>query len=85
MKKINIEIATKNIKIILFFAYLLVYYIFGADTEKVKYSEIILLLFMGLEFLNILKTKKNKILYSHYNCFCICFLLFFIKFLGNKF
>ena len=48
MKKINIEIATKNIKIILFFAYLLVYYIFGADTEKVKYSEIILLLFMGL-------------------------------------
>lgn len=60
MKKINIEIATKNIKIILFFAYLLVYYIFGADTEKVKYSEIILLLFMGLEFLNILKTKKIK-------------------------
>ncbi len=84
MKKINKEIATKNIKIILFFAYLLVYYIFGADTEKVKYSEIILLLFMGLEFLNILKTKKIK-LYSHYNCFCICFLLFFIKFLGNKF
>lgn len=60
MKKINIEEVTKNIKIILFFAYLLVYYIFGADTEKVKYSEIILLLFMGLEFLNILKTKKIK-------------------------
>lgn len=60
MKKINIEIATKNIKIILFFAYLLTYYMFGADSEKVKYSEIILLLFIGLEFLNILKTKKIK-------------------------
>lgn len=60
MKKIDIEIATKNIKIILFFAYLLTYYMFGADSEKVKYSEIILLLFIGLEFLNILKTKKIK-------------------------
>ena len=79
MKKINIEIATKNIKIILFFAYLLVYYIFGADTEKVKYSEIILLLFMGLEFLNILKTKKIK----YYIPIIIVFAFAFYCFLSN--
>ena len=79
MKKINIEIATKNIKIILFFAYLLVYYIFDADTEKVKYSEIILLLFMGLEFLNILKTKKIK----YYIPIIIVFAFAFYCFLSN--
>lgn len=70
MKKINIEITTNNIKIILFFAYLLMYYIFGADPEKVKYSEIILLLFMGLEFLNILKIKKIK--------YCIPIIIIFV-------
>lgn len=59
-----------NIKIILFFMYLLIFYMFGADTEKVKYSEIILLLFMGLEFLDVIKTKKIK--------YCIPIIIVFI-------
>lgn len=63
MKKINIinkKIDIKNIKIIIFFIYLLFVYIFGSDTATVKYSEIILMLFLGLELINILKTKKIK-------------------------
>ena len=60
MKKINGEVIIKNLEIILFFAYLLIYYMFGADPQKVKYSEIILILFIGLEVLNIIKTKRVK-------------------------
>lgn len=60
MKKINVEVIIKNLEIILFFAYLLIYYMFGADPQKVKYSEIILILFIGLEVLNIIKTKRVK-------------------------
>ena len=79
MKKIDIESITKKIKVVLFFVYLLIYYMFGADPQKVKYSEIILLLFMGLELLNIVKTKKIK--------YCIpiiiVFLFAFYCFLSN--
>ena len=51
MKKINIDIIGKNIKIVAFFIYLLMYYMFGENPEKIKYSEIVLLFFCGLECL----------------------------------
>ncbi len=53
------EIITR-IKVLLFFIYLLFYYIYGSDTQKVKYSEIILLIFIVLEGIRIIKTKKIK-------------------------
>ena len=39
MKKINGEVIIKNLEIILFFAYLLIYYMFGADPQKVIIDE----------------------------------------------
>lgn len=60
MNKTDAKKIVNNIKIILFFLYVLIFYIFGADSEKVKYSEIILVLFMGLEFIRIIKIKKIK-------------------------
>lgn len=60
MEKISIKEVVDKSKIILFFMYVLVYYMFGADAEKVKYSEIILIAFIGLELLDIFKNRKIK-------------------------
>ena len=57
MGKTNKTKVINNIKIILFFMYLLIFYMFGADVEKVKYSEVLLLLFIGLEFLDVVRNK----------------------------
>lgn len=65
----NVKIIEK-IKLILFFAYILVFYMFGADSNKVIYSEIILLVIMGLEVLDIIKNKKIK--------YCIPILVVFV-------
>lgn len=70
MKKKDKIKVVNNIKIILFFLYILIFYIFGADPEKIKYSEIILLAFIGLEFLSIVKTGKIK--------YCIPIIIVFI-------
>ena len=81
MKNINIGklFTITNIKLIIFFAYVLIFYMFGADAEKVKYSEIILIAFIGLELLDILKNKKIK--YSI--PIVIIFLFAFYCFLSN--
>lgn len=81
MKNINIGklFTITNIKLITFFAYVLVFYMFGADAEKVRYSEIILIAFIGLELLDILKNKKIK--YSI--PIVIIFLFAFYCFLSN--
>lgn len=68
-----------NVKIILFFLYVLIFYMFGADPEKVKYSEIILVLFIGLEFIRIVKVKKIKYAIP----IIIVFLFSFYCFLSN--
>lgn len=60
MKKFNKNEVMKKIKICLFFVYILMYYIMGEDSDKIKYSEIILLLFLSLEGIRILKNKKIK-------------------------
>lgn len=70
MEKIDKTKIITNIKIILFFMYLLIFYMFGADAEKVKYSEVLLLLFIGLEFLDVVKTKKIR--------YCIPIIIVFI-------
>lgn len=58
-----------KIKIFLFFLYLLSFLIFGNDVEKIKYSEIILIIFIVLEGISILKKKKIK--------FCVPIILSF--------
>ena len=79
MKKINIDIIGKNIKIVAFFIYLLMYYMFGENPEKIKYSEIVLLFFCGLECLEIIKMNKIK--------YCAPIIIFFVftfySFLSN--
>jgi len=67
----NLKKFFNNIKIILFFIYLLVVYIYGANPEKVKYSEIVLIIFLGLESIEILRMKK--IGYSIPNVFILLF------------
>ena len=82
MEKNNIicnKMNIKNIKIIIFFIYLLFVYIFGANSDTVKYSEIILMLFLGLELIDIIRTKKIR-----YNVIIIIIFLFaFYCFLSN--
>ena len=60
MKNINKLPLMAKIKIFLFLIYVLVFYMFGADPNKVKYSEIILIIFLGLELIEVCKTKKIK-------------------------
>lgn len=60
MEKVNLYRVLDNIKIILFFIYIVAVYIFGGDSEKIRYSEIILIAFMVLEVIKIIKTKKIK-------------------------
>ena len=43
MEKIDKLKVMSNIKIFIFFIYILIFYIFGANSETVKYSEIILI------------------------------------------
>ena len=79
MEKIDKLKVMSNIKIFIFFIYILIFYIFGANSETVKYSEIILILFLGLEFIRILKVKKIK-----YNVpIIIVFIFAFYCFLSN--
>ncbi len=50
----------KNIKKILFFLYILAVYIWGGKKETTIYSEVILIVLLGLELIDILKTRKIK-------------------------
>ncbi len=70
MRKIDNNKLLENIKLVLFFLYVLTFYIFGSKVDTVVYTEIILMAFMGLELLTILKTKKIK--------YCIPILVLFI-------
>ena len=79
MKKINKSELIKKIKIALFFMYILTFYMFGEDIDKIKYSEIILILFMGLEGIRILKYKKIKLCLP----IIVTFLFTFYCFLSN--
>ena len=79
MEKIDKFKIMSSIKIFIFFIYLLFFYIFGANSETVKYSGIILILFLGLEFIRISKVKKIK-----YNVpIIIAFIFAFYCFLSN--
>ena len=51
----------EKVQIFLFFIYVLLFYMFGADPQKVKYSEIVLLVFCFIEIINMLRNKKMKI------------------------
>ena len=57
MKKLDLNKTLERIKTILFFIYILFFYIFGADSMTVKYSEIILIIFLVLEGYKIIKEK----------------------------
>lgn len=48
----------EKIEIFLFFLYILLFYILGANPQYVKYTEIVLVLFCFIEFLNIIHLKK---------------------------
>lgn len=50
----------KNIKKTLFFLYILAVYIWGGKKETTIYSEVILIVLLGLELIDILKTRKIK-------------------------
>lgn len=50
----------KNIKKLLFFLYILAVYIWGGKKETTIYSEVILIVLLGLELIDILKTRKIK-------------------------
>lgn len=72
--KNDIKIATiDKFKIILFCVYILLFYIYGANSNAIIYSEIILVIFLGLEILTII--KEGKILLPKT---IICLLLFAI-------
>lgn len=49
-----------NIKKLLFFLYILAVYIWGGKRETTIYSEVILIVLLGLELVDILKTRKIK-------------------------
>ena len=70
MEKINSDKVLENIKLGIFFMYILTFYIFGSNPNTVVYSEIILMLFIALEGLSILKTKKIK--------YCVPILVLFL-------
>lgn len=60
-KRIKLKTIIENLQKILFFVYIMLFYIFGGITDKVVYSEIVLVMFLGLEFFHILAEKKLKI------------------------
>lgn len=80
MGKTNKTKVINNIKIILFFMYLLIFYMFGADVEKVKYSEVLLLLFIGLEFLDVVRNKKIRYCIPIISVFIFAFYCFLSSF-----
>ena len=60
--------------------YLLIFYMFGADVEKVKYSEVLLLLFIGLEFLDVVRNKKIRYCIPIISVFIFAFYCFLSSF-----
>lgn len=80
MEKIEKNNIITKIKISLFFVYMLALYIWGADTEKVKYTEVILLVFLGLEGIEIIKNGKIKFCIPIIFLFCFTFFCFLSNF-----
>lgn len=58
-KESIINILTK-LQVFLMFLYVLTFYMFGADPQKIKYSEVILIVFVGTEIIKLIKRKKIK-------------------------
>ncbi len=69
MKEIKKNINIDYIQLVLFFIYMIILYIYGSSSDTVVYSEIILLIFLGIEFLKIIKNRKMK--------FCVPIILMF--------